>query len=84
LIKKLNEWIGQSLSTYLEQKPQDFIATTENPEDGVTLKIVFTNPPGFTALRKALRGESANLQEIQTATGMPDVNIQIVPGYSRD
>lgn len=83
LAKRLNEWIGQSLSTYLQQKPQDFIAATENSADGVTI-IAFTNPLGFAALRKALRGESANLQEMQTAPGMPDVNIQITPGFSRD
>jgi hypothetical protein len=84
LAKRLNEWIGQSLSTYLQQKPQDFIAASENPADGVTIKITFTNPPGFAALRKALRGETANLQDMQTAPGMPDANIQITPGFSRD
>jgi len=84
LTKRLNEWIGQSLSTYLQQKPQDFIAEADKPVDGVTIKITVTNPPGFAALRKALRGESANLQEMQTATGKPDVNIQITPGFSRD
>jgi hypothetical protein len=84
LTKKLIEWIGQSLSTYLQQKNQDFIAASENPADGVTLKFVLTNPPGYAALRKALRGESANLQELQAATGMPDVNIQVTPGFSRD
>lgn len=84
LSKKLIEWIGQNLSTYLQQKPQDFIAATENPADGVTLKFTLSNPPGFAALRKALRGEVANLQEMQTATGMPDVNIQVTPGFSRD
>lgn len=84
LTKRLNEWIGQSLSTYLQQKPQDFIAATENPADGVTIQIAFTNPPGFAALRKALRGEVANLQEMEIAKGLPDVNIQITPGFSRD
>ncbi|NJM65717.1 MAG: hypothetical protein HC851_08620 [Acaryochloris sp. RU_4_1] len=84
LSQKLIEWIGQNLSNYLQQKPQDFIAATENPADGVTLKLTFRNPPGFAALRKALRGEVTNLQDMQTATGMPDVNIQVTPGFSRD
>jgi hypothetical protein len=84
LSKKLIEWMGQSLSTYLQQKPQDFISASENPADGVMCKFTFTNPPGFAALRKALRGESVNLQEMLSATGMPDVNIQVSPGFSRD
>jgi hypothetical protein len=84
LSKKLIEWMGQSLSTYLQQKPQDFISASENPADGVMCKFTFTNPPGFAVLRKALRGESVNLQEMLSATGMPDVNIQVSPGFSRD
>jgi hypothetical protein len=84
LSKMLIEWLGQSLSSYLQQKPQDFIAATENPADGVTMKIIFTNPPGFSHLRKILRGESVNIQEMQAKGGMPDVNIQIAPGFSRD
>lgn len=84
LNKRLIEWIGQSLSTYLQEKPQDFIAATENPADGVTIKMTFTNPPGFSSLRKSLRGEPVSLQEMQTATGVPNTNIQIVPGFSHD
>lgn len=84
LNRLLMEWIGQSLSTYLQQKPQDFIAATENPADGVTIKVTFTNPPGFSSLRKALRGELADLQDMQIAKGMPDVNIQVTSGFSRD
>jgi hypothetical protein len=84
LSKMLIEWLGQSLSSYLQQKPQDFIAATENPADGVTMKIIFTNPPGFSYLRKILRGESVNIQDMQAKGGMPDVNIQVTPGFSRD
>jgi hypothetical protein len=84
LSRMLIEGLGQSLSSYLQQKPQDFIAATENPADGVTIKIIFTNPPGFSHLRKILRGESVNIQEMQAKGGMPDVNIQIVPGFSRN
>jgi hypothetical protein len=81
---RLVEWIGQSLSAYLQQKPQDFIAATENPADGVTLKIMLANPPGFSTLRKALRGEAVNPQEMQTATGTPNVTLQVTPGFSGD
>jgi len=84
LSKKLTEWIGQSLSTYFQQKPQDVIAATENSADGITIKIALTNPPGFAALRKALRGESVNLREMQTGKEMPNVRIHVTPGFSRD
>ncbi|MBE9136962.1 hypothetical protein IQ254_07060 [Nodosilinea sp. LEGE 07088] len=88
LSKKLIEWVGQGLSTYFQQKPQDFIAATENPADGVTLKIVMIHPPGFAGLRKALRGDMTNgqelLQELQTMKDQPTVNIQVMPGFSHD
>jgi hypothetical protein len=83
LSKMLIKWLGQNLTTYLQQKSQDFIAATENPADGVTLKIVFTNPPGFAHLRKILRGESVNIKELQAKGGMLDANIQVVPGFNR-
>ncbi len=82
-IKHLIEWLGKNLTTYLQQKSPDFITATENPADGVTLKIVFTNPPGFAHLRKILRGESVNIQEMQAKGGMPDANVQVVPGFNR-
>jgi hypothetical protein len=83
VIKNLIEWLGKNLTTYLQQKSPDFITATENPADGVTLKIVFTNPPGLAHLRKILRGESVNIQEIQAKGGMPDANIQVTPGFHR-
>jgi hypothetical protein len=82
-IKNMIEWLGKNLTTYLQQKSPDFITATENPADGVTLKIVFTNPPGLSHLRKILRGESVNIQEIQAKGGMPDANIQVIPGFNR-
>jgi hypothetical protein len=81
--KNLIEWLGKNLTTYLQQKSADFIAATENPADGVTLKIAFTNPPGFAHLRKIWRGESVNIQEMQAKGGVPDANIQVIPGFSR-
>jgi hypothetical protein len=82
-IKHLIEWLGKNLTTYLQQKSPDFITATENPADGVTLKIVFTNPPGFAHLRKILRGESVSIQEMQAKGGMPDANVQVIPGFNR-
>jgi hypothetical protein len=82
-IKNMIEWLGKNLTTYLQQKSPDFITATENPADGVTLKIVFTNPPGLSHLRKILRGESVNIQEMQAKGGMPDANIQVIPGFNR-
>jgi hypothetical protein len=83
LIKNMIEWLGKNLTTYLQQKSPDFITATENPADGVTLKIVFTNPPGLAHLRKILRGGSVNIQEMQAKGGMSDANIQVTPGFHR-
>lgn len=84
LIQKLREWLEVYLSKYLQERKQDFIAATENLADGVTLAVDLNNPPGFPILRKALRGEPVSLYNMGFSEGMPDIQIQIIPGYYHD
>ena len=84
LIQKLREWLEVYLSQYLQQRSQEFIAATENLADGITLGVTLNNPPGFPILRKALRGEPVSLYSMGFSEGMPDIQIQIIPGYYHD
>ena len=84
LIQKLREWLEIYLSKYLQERRQDFVAATENLADGVTLIATLNNPPGFATLRKALRGEPVSLYNMGFSAGMPDIQIQMMPGYHHD
>lgn len=84
LIQKLREWLELYLSKHLRERSQEFIAATENLADGVTLVATLNNPPGFAILRKALRGEPVSLYNMSFSQGMPDIHIQMMPGYYHD
>jgi hypothetical protein len=83
LLKKLLEWLAQRLTEYFRQRAQEFIGATTNPADGVTLVVTFTNPPGMSILRKALKGEFVNPVGDWFPKGVPNAVIEIVPGFRR-
>ena len=82
--KHVIDWLGLSLSERLKQRPQDFIAATEDFADGVTLKTRFSQTPGFPILAKALRGEPVSLYGFHFSDGMPTAHIQIMAGFHRE
>lgn len=80
---KLIEWLGQHIAQQLQKRHQEFITATENLEDGVTMIVKLSNPPGFASVAKLLRGEAVRIQKISFAEGTPNVSSQIVPGLTR-
>ncbi len=81
LLNRLLDWLGRSLSQYLRQQPQTFIAATEDPAAGLTVSVRFSNPPGLPLLRRIFGGEPVALRGLQFPEGIPEAHIQIVPGY---
>ncbi len=81
LLNRLLDWLGRSLSQYLRQQPQTFIAATEDPAVGLTVSVRFSNPPGLPLLRQIFGGEPVALRGLQFPEGMPEAHIHIVPGY---
>jgi hypothetical protein len=79
--ESLMDWLGRSLREYFQQRARDFIAATEDLTDGVTVIATFSNPPGFSTVRKMLRGESVALDGLWGHDGTPAVDIKVVPGY---
>jgi hypothetical protein len=81
MLERLMNWLGRGLAEYFQQRARDFIAATEDLTDGVTVIATLNNPPGFSTIRKILRGESVSLGGLWARDGTPAVDIQAVPGY---
>ncbi len=81
---KVQRWLRKRLAEYLERQAQKFIAATEDPADGVTLVVTFTNPPGLPNLRRIVGGASAKPSGGALPKGMPETSIEVVPGFRRD
>jgi hypothetical protein len=81
LRKKLRRWLRQRLAEYLQQQTQTFVAATEDTADGVTLVATFTGPPGLSSLRGAVRGGPMKPTGDGVPKGMPQTDIEVVPGY---
>jgi hypothetical protein len=80
---RLQEWSLKGLADFLKQQPQQFIAATEAPADGVTLRVTLANPPGIELLRQALKGRTPSLTGLKSSGPVPGaVRIDIVAGYS--
>lgn len=84
MVENLLEWLGRSLGEYFQQRARDFVVATEDQTDGVTVIATFSNPPGFSDIRKILRGESVSLDGLRVRDGTPAVDIQVVAGYRHD
>lgn len=84
LTRHVIDWLGLSLSNYLKQRPQDFVAATEDFADGVTLKVRLNHPPGLATLSTALRGEPVSLYSFHFSDGMPEATVQAAAGFHRE
>lgn len=81
LEKKLAEWVGYNLNQHLQQRAQDLIVATEDLATGLTIVVRFNNPPGFANIRRILADEPVSLRGMRFPEGMPEAQVQIIPGY---
>ena len=81
LEKKLTEWVGYSLNQHLKQRAQDLIAAAEDLATGLTIVVRLNNPPGFANIRRILANEPVSLSGMKFPEGMPEAQVQIMPGY---
>ncbi|WP_163093060.1 hypothetical protein [Bacillus cereus] len=80
LTDKLIEWLSRILVDYFKQKSQEFITATEDCADGVTIIVTLSNPPGFSVIRKILKGELKSLIGEWMPNGVPKGRVKVVPG----
>jgi hypothetical protein len=84
LFGRMMEWTLKGLNEQLKQHSQQFIAATEGPEDGLTLKITIAAPPGFAGLGQALKGKVLSLSDLKLSDGAPNLAMDIFPGYKHE
>lgn len=84
LIEKLLEWLSQRLVDYFQTQAQKFINATQDPLDGVTIVVRYTNVPGMSVLRTALKGGFVLPRISPFSGGVPSVDIEVRPGFHRE
>jgi len=86
-IKKVQEWLVHGFSEFIKTRAQQFLAATEDPADGVTLRFTIEHPQGLKELGQAMveKGPSGSkVAETIDAGGQPNVRVEIFPGHKCD
>jgi hypothetical protein len=88
LIKGFSEQSYQSIVDYFKSRAAEFKQAQADPEDGVTLKIIWNNIPGMSAIRtviEAIKGKLSigNLNDLSIPS-IPAPEVQIAAGKKFD
>jgi hypothetical protein len=79
---RIGEWALAAVSDLLTKQPARFISATEDAQDGVTVIVTMSNPPGMAAMRQTVAGK--NEAADAGAQGKPSsVTVDVVPGFKR-
>jgi hypothetical protein len=87
LITKMQEWLVHSFTEFIKTQSQKFLAATEDPADGVTLRFTIEHPQGLKELGQALveKGPPASSLSGAIGTGnQPNINVEVSPGHKCD
>jgi hypothetical protein len=86
-IAKVQEWLVHGFSEFMKTQSQKFLAATEDPADGVTLRFTIENPPGFKELSQAMveKGPAGStVAETIAKAGPPNIRVEVVAGHRCD
>jgi hypothetical protein len=78
---RIGEWSLSALGTFFTKYAARLVAATENAANGVTLTITIANPPGLSALHKALSGAPATADSGARGTP-PSTEVTVSPGFT--
>jgi hypothetical protein len=82
LAGRVGQWTLSALTDYLSAQSATFVAATEHAQDGVTVVVTLSNPPGMGALRSAVAATPPAGGD-PAATGAPGaVHVDVVPGFT--
>jgi hypothetical protein len=81
---KIVEWTWIRLVEFANQKADDFVRASEEPQNGVTIVLTFRNPPRMAALRKLLRGGSPSADDRWPSRETPAASIRVFAGGKAD
>ena len=86
-ITKMQEWLVHGFSEFIKTQSQKFLAATEDPADGVTLRFTIEHPPGLKELGQALVEKGPSGSSIAETIGkgsQPNVRVEVFPGHKCD
>jgi hypothetical protein len=86
-INKMQEWLVHGFSDFIKTQSQKFLAATEDPADGVTLKFTIEHPQGLKELGQALVEKGPAGSKVAETIGQgsqPNIRVEIFPGHKCD
>ena len=86
-ITKMQEWLVQGFSEFIKTQSPKFLAATEDPADGVTLRFTIEQPAGLKELGQALveKGPAADkVAETLSKGSQPNIRVEVFPGHKCD
>jgi hypothetical protein len=81
-ITKMQGWLAHAFAGFMKTQAKQFLAATEDPADGVTLRFTIEHPQGLKELCQALmeKGPSGSkVAEIIANGGQPNVRVEVYP-----
>jgi hypothetical protein len=85
-ITKMQEWLVQGFTDFIKTQSQKFLAATEDPADGVTLRFTIEHPQGLKELGQALveKGPGSKVAEAIGQGSQPIIRVDVFPGHKCD
>jgi hypothetical protein len=86
-ITKMQEWLVHGFTEFIKTQSQKFLAATEDPADGVTLRFTIEHPQGLKELGQALVEKGPTGSSIAETIGkgsQPNIRVEVVPGHKCD
>lgn len=86
-IVKMQEWLVHGFHEFIKTQSSKFLAATEDPADGVTLRFTIEHPQGLKELSQALveKGPSGNkVAETLSKGSQPNIRVEVFPGHQCD
>jgi len=86
-ITKMQEWLVHGFSEFIKTQSQKFLAATEDPADGVTLRFTIEHPQGLKELGQALVEKGPSGSKVAETFGQgsqPNIRVEVFPGHKCD
>jgi hypothetical protein len=81
-VRKLQEWLVHAFAGFAKTQAAKFLAASEDPADGVTLRFTIEHPPGLKEIASAIGGSPAvATRGAVTAGNSPTVLVDVFPGH---
>jgi hypothetical protein len=84
LSRALEGWLLTALADDLKQNAQSFIKASEDPADGITIKFMLSQIPGFSQVRTMLKTKQPAPSNLGFQSGKPTVKVTVGSGFRRD